>query len=87
MNYFTHLPAMARFIARTHSLFGLYPASMALDVLGHINTVITSNKAVEAVTVEALQHIPDHGYLKTYCTIGRDKRGAWYLHESTKAPE
>lgn len=87
MNYFTHLPAMARFIARTHSLFALYPASMALDVLGHINTVITSNKAVEAVTVEALQHIPDHGYLKTYCTIGRDKRGAWYLHESTKAPE
>lgn len=82
---FTHLPAMARFISRTHCLFGLCPASMALTVLGHINAAIMANKAVEAVTVPAVVKFADQGcdgYLKTYCTIGRDKRGVWYISES-----
>lgn len=86
---FTHLPAMARFIARNHSLFGLCPASMALDVLGQINAAITANKAVMAVTVPALVRYEDgdcNGYLETYCTIGRDNRGAWYIKESTNCP-
>lgn len=87
MKYFTHLPAMARYIRRTHSLFGLCPASMALDVLGNANAAIMANKAIEGITFEALQYLPDYGYLRTYCTIGRDTRGAWYLKESTNCPE
>lgn len=86
MTYFTNLPAMARYIRRTHCLFGLYPAEYALHVLGDANASMAANKAVCAVTFEALQRIPDFGYLRTYCTIGRDKRGAWYLSESTQAP-
>lgn len=87
MTYFTNLPAMARYIRRTHCLFGLCPVSMALTVLGNANAAMTANKAITGVTFEALQHLPDYGYLRTYCTIGRDKRGAWYLSESTHCPE
>lgn len=85
MKYFTNLPAMANWIRHTHSLFGLCPASMALTVLGHINASMMANKAVEAVTVPAVVKFADQGcdgYLKTYCTIGRDKRDAWYISES-----
>lgn len=87
MKYFTTLPAMASYIRRTHCLFGLQPASMALNVLGRANSAMMANKAIVGATFEALQYLPDYGYLKTYCTIGRDKRGAWYLSESTHCPE
>ena len=50
MKYFTNLPAMANWIRRTHSLFGLCPVSMALDILGRANTAMMANKAITGIT-------------------------------------
>ena len=77
---FTHLPQLARFIRRTHSMFAGSHVENALSVLGDMNLSMKLFPAMVGATFEARTN-SDHGDLATLVEINRLPQGGWHYTE------
>lgn len=73
---FTHLPAVANFIRRTHASFAGLPVSETLTILGEVNANMIAFPAMVGASFEAVTDT-DHGSLKTVIEINKLPSGGW----------
>lgn len=73
---FTHLPAVARFIRRTHNSFAGLPVSETLAVLGSMNASMIGFPSMTGSTFEAMTG-KEYGSLQTTIEINKVPSGGW----------
>lgn len=77
---FTHLPAIASFIRRTHDSFAGLNIRFIKYVLANAKASCEQNSAIRGITYNAHTNA-DHGDLDTLVTIYRTPEGAWIYNE------
>ena len=73
---FTHLPAVANFIRRTHESFAGLPVDNALTVLGNVNANMMDFPAMVGATFEAVTN-GNYGSIRTTVEINKLPSGGW----------
>ena len=84
MMKFTHLPQVALFIDRHHTVFGCPFVESTLSVLGNLNHQIM-NTPVCGATYNAWLKLDDGSEMKTLITIEKHPDGYWMYTEQKAA--